>query len=338
MPRTVSVVIPCRNEAKYIQACVRSVLNSDYPSNLLDVWVCDGKSDDATPQLVRELAREDQRVHLLINEEQTTPFGLNLGIRKSSGEVVIILGGHAELDARYVAECMAVLEEHPEVGCAGGIIENVYENEVSSIVGTAMSSPFGVGNAHFRTGGASGYVDTVAFGAYRRSVLDEIGLFDESLTRNQDDEMNFRLIKAGHKIYLSPAIKARYFVRASFKKLARQYYQYGYWKVFVNKKHQVVTSVRQLAPPILMLAFTAGFLISLLHPALKLLYVVGASSYVLAALFFAARQSTNPIRMVKVAFTFVLLHFSYGSGYLEGIFRFLVLNKPPRKRSVRLSR
>jgi GT2 family glycosyltransferase len=129
-----------------------------------------------------------------------------------------------------------------------------------------MSSVFGVGNAHFRTGGKSGCVDTVAFGAYRREVFERVGFFDEELARNQDDEFNYRVVQGGFKIFLDPAIQSDYFVRGSISKLYKQYDQYGYWKVFVNKKHGAVTTLRQLAPPLWVLFLLMGWTGSLMHP------------------------------------------------------------------------
>ena len=116
-----------------------------------------------------------------------------------------------------------------------------------------MSTPFGVGDAKFRTGGSAGHVDTVAFGAYRRDALEEIGLFDVALSRNQDDELNYRLLKSGWRIWFDPRISSQYHVRSTYRNLVRQYYQYGYWKVFVNLKHRTITTWRQTVPALFLL-------------------------------------------------------------------------------------
>ncbi|MFT6715636.1 MAG: GT2 family glycosyltransferase [Saprospiraceae bacterium] len=134
----------------------------------------------------------------------------------------IILGAHSKVAPGFIKEnvkCLA--EQGSEVGCVGGVIDNVYENDTAEIIGLSMSSSFGVGDSYFRTGNKDGFVDTVAFGAYRKEVFDKIGYFDEDLARNQDDEFNFRLLKAGYKIFLTQKIKCEYFVRASFSKLIR---------------------------------------------------------------------------------------------------------------------
>jgi len=334
----VSIIIPCKNEEKYIEKCVRSILNSNYPKELISIYVCDGLSDDKTVEIVTRLSKEHSQVHLLINKAQTTPQGLNLGLKTAKSQVKIILGAHSEVDLNFLRENINILEKHPEVGCAGGIIENVYENKTSEIIGLAMASQFGVGNAHFRTGAKSGIVDTVAFGAYRAEVFDKIGYFDEDLVRNQDDEFNYRLIKNGFKIFLSLKVISLYYVRASYKKLFKQYYQYGYWKVFVNKKHSTVTSVRQLIPLFFVLFLISGAIGSFLSSYLLILSAAVLFIYFLLAAIFASKISPKTTYTPLIISVFLILHISYGFGYLRGLINFIILNKQPAKKSMELSR
>lgn len=328
--RKVAVVIPCRNESNYIERCVTSVLQSDYPQESLRVLVCDGFSTDQTQDIVRAMATRDSRVELHPNEKQTTPFALNLGIRSATDcDVIIILGAHAEIADDYVRLCVGNLNRDSSLGCVGGVLENVNEDSTSEKIGKAMSSPFGVGNAHFRTGAKSGYVDTVAFGAYTKEVFAKVGFFDEELTRNQDDEFNYRLTKNGFKILLDPAIRAKYYVRASYEKLLRQYYQYGFWKVYVNKKHGAVTSLRQLVPPLFVL-FLCTMPLFLVVPYYWLLYTFGLVAYLVGASFAAVKQKASSNEYFEVIWAFLLLHTGYGFGYIHGIFRFVVLGKNPK--------
>jgi glycosyltransferase involved in cell wall biosynthesis len=333
----VSVTIPCRNEERYIERCVRSVLSSDY-SGTIRVLVCDGKSDDRTQEIVRSLAQTDQRVELLINEKQTTPFALNLGIRYARDcDVHIILGAHAEIATDYIRKCVEHLQRDHSIGCVGGILDNVNEDRTSEMIAKAMSSPFGVGSAHFRTGAKSGFVDTVAFGAYRKEVFEKVGYFDEELVRNQDDEFNYRIAKAGFRIYLDPEIRARYFVRAAFGKLWRQYYQYGLWKVYVNKKHGAITTLRQLVPP--------GFVLFLFCTPLALFsYLTLGLWMILWGLYFSAAIVATIIAKATlgelggVLISFFILHFSYGLGYLTGICRFMIMGEKPGEKHITTSR
>lgn len=300
--------------------------------------MCDGMSTDNTRTIVNSISEVNTQVILLNNIKQTTPFALNLGLKKSTDDIKIILGAHAEVDADFIVENVNTFQIDPNIGCTGGVLENIYENNTAKIIGYGMSSEFGVGNAHFRTGNKSGFVDTVAFGAYKSEIFDTIGYFDEQLARNQDDEFNFRLIKNGYKIYLSNKIHSKYYVRGSFKKLFKQYFQYGFWKVFVNKKHSTVTSLRQLVPLLFVLFLIFGLLSSLVYKDLAVPFIAGIALYFLLAFKYALVQTKKVREVVLTIVTFFILHASYGLGYLKGLLWFMLLNRQPTKQSESLSR
>lgn len=329
--KSVSITIPCRNEENYIGKCLQSIVNSSYDKKLLSVFVCDGLSDDQTPAIIKDFANKYSFIHLIENIKKSTPFALNLGLKANNADIKIILGAHAEIYSDYIEKCIEAFKFDRELGCVGGIIENVYENETAEVIGKAMSSGFGVGNAHFRTGEKDGLVDTVAFGAYKKEVFEKIGYFDEELIRNQDDEFNFRLLKNGFKIYLYRKIRSKYYVRASYLKLYRQYYQYGYWKVYVNKKHQTITTIRQIIPLLFVMYLIGGALLSFLHPIILTLYLVVLLCYFSAGLVSASRQSVKLMNILNIVKSFFILHFSYGTGYISGIWDFFILKKSIKK-------
>jgi glycosyltransferase involved in cell wall biosynthesis len=293
--------------------------------------VCDGNSSDGTQKIVNTFSASNPQFRLLINEQKTTPFALNLGIKNSTSDIIIILGAHSELDKDFVLNNVSSFDIDTKIMCTGGVLQNEYENVPSQIIGAAMSSSFGVGNAHFRTGAKNGFVDTVAFGAYKKEIFDEVGLFDEELIRNQDDEFNYRVTSKGFKIYLNSDIKCKYFVRASFSKLFRQYYQYGYWKVFVNKKHKSVTTIRQLIPMLFVLyLFLLGISIFVDKVVFLCMSTFGVL-YLFLACVFAFKKARSLKFILGIVYTFFILHVSYGLGYLKGIFDFLILRKSIRK-------
>ena len=160
----ISIVIPCRNEEKYIGLCLHSIIDQNYPQEKIEVLVCDGMSDDRTREELQHITIHHPNIFVLDNLVKTTPHALNLGIVNATGDYIIILGAHAELKPNYIQNCLIALKNSPNAPCVGGVLENVYENHISKVIGLAMSSPFGVGNAHFRTESKDGYVDTVAFG------------------------------------------------------------------------------------------------------------------------------------------------------------------------------
>ena len=338
MTKTVSVVIPCRNEEAYIERCVRSLMASDYPKESFEVVVSDGESDDNTIDILQKLKAEFSNLVLIPNPEKVTPVALNLGLKYSKADIKIILGAHSEVAPDFISENVKALESGQKVGCAGGVLEHVYEDETAELIGVAMTSSFGVGNAGFRTGAADGYVDTVAFGAYRKDVFQSVGYFNETLIRNQDDEFNFRVTQAGFKILLSQKIKCKYFVRASFEKLWRQYLQYGYWKIWVNLLHNTVTTWRQLVPLIFVVYLILGFLTALFSQVLAGLYLAGLLVYLAAASLTAIKLVGVSKKMFQLVWTFLILHTSYGYGYLVGLIRFVIFRQSPSPEFGKLSR
>lgn len=334
----VSVVIPCLNEKNYISKCLESLISCHYPKNDLTVYVCDGMSTDGTREIINHYSQNYNYIHLLDNPEKTTPYALNIGLKKSNAEIKIILGAHSEVYPDFIDQCLLAFKNDSAIGCVGGIIENEFDDATSEAISCAMSSVFGVGSAHFRTGTKEGFVDTVAFGAYKQEVFDAVGYFDEDLVRNQDDEFNYRVIKHGFKIYLSRSIRSKYYVRARFKKLFKQYYQYGYWKVYVNAKHKTVTTTRQIIPALFFAYLIFCLLTVFINPLLGFYSSILLMVYLGLAIVSAWHVSKKTNKIPLVVNSFFILHLSYGIGYIEGIFNFLIIRKKPSKRYKKSSR
>jgi GT2 family glycosyltransferase len=334
----VSIVIPCRNEAGFIGRCLASLEAAAIDHERTTVLVCDGMSTDGTRAEVQDFTRRLPWMVMLDNSARTTPQALNLGLGHAPFDVGIILGAHAEVEPDFVERNIAALRSDDGAGCSGGIIINDYGDAASRRIGAAMGHPFGVGGAHFRTGMRSGHVDTVAFGAYRREVFERVGWFNEQLVRNQDDEFNYRLTKAGFRILLDPRIRSRYHVRASYGKLFRQYRQYGYWKVYVNRLHGAITTLRQLVPAAWVAFLLTGTVLCALISYACWVLMGGVVFYLLASAT-SARLACGGLRDVPgVMLAFMVLHMAYGIGYWQGILRFVVLRGMPSARSARSSR
>ncbi len=337
--KKVAIVIPCRNEEHYIERCLLSLLQQSYPISQISIIVVDGFSTDKTREKIIQLQHRYSQILLLNNSNKTTPYALNLGIcYASDADYIMILGAHAELEKDYIVKAVELLNNNDAIACVGGVLLNISENSTTEVISAAMSSVFGVGSAHFRTGLNEGFVDTVAFGMYRRQVFDAVGLFDEELIRNQDDEFNFRLIKSGFRIFLSRQLRARYYVRTSWKKLIRQFYQYGYWKVYVNRKHRTITTVRQLVPFMFVLYLLLLFCCLIFLPQFWYLAIMPLNLYLLIAFIISFGYYTNIADNIRLIITFLLMHVSYGWGYAVGIFDFYILNKSMQKTDEKLSR
>ncbi len=314
----ISVIIPMRNEEDYIAECLNSLIIQDYDKDLMQILVIDGASEDRSRMIVQEYIAKYPHISLHDNPRKITPVAMNLGIRQATGEIIIILGAHSHVAPDFVSKNV----EHLEVtgaDCVGGPIETIGKNYQSKAISLAMSSPFGVGNSLFRVSKNSSYVDTVAFGAYRRAVFDKVGMFDETLIRNQDFELNHRLVASGGKIYLTPDVRSSYYARESIPKLFKQYYSYGCWKARVVKKYLSAFRFRYRIPPLFILAlFVSGAAGFFFHPARYIFFGV-------LALYLAVLLSVSLVTALnsKLRYIFVLplafisLHFGFGIGFLN---------------------
>ena len=318
----VSVIIPARNEEKFIEKCIESFLTCDYPGELIEVIVVDGMSDDRTREIVGEISRRDDRVLLIDNERKITPVAMNLGVKTSKGDYIFFSGAHSEIPSNYITKC---IKHAIETGAdnVGGVMKT--EPRVRSAVGIAiskvLSSPLGVGGAKFRTGVSKPTeVDTVPFGCYKREVFDTIGYFNEKLVRNQDIEFNLRLKRAGGKIILFPDIELTYYSRSTFKELWKNNFGNGFWVIAGAKYANIPFSIRHLIPLVFVSTVLIGIIFWVFYSIIGRLLLMMLCVYLLLTLLesFSKGESLSVILLMILAFP--ILHISYGIGSLCAIF------------------
>jgi SAM-dependent methyltransferase/GT2 family glycosyltransferase len=316
----VSVILPVRDEGEHLDASLGSVLAQDWPADRLEVVVVDGRSHDGTPERAVALADAgDRSVEVLDNPDRIVPTAMNLGLACTSGDVVVRVDGHCSIPPDYVRRCVELLEQ-TGADCVGGVLDTVGTTDEARAIAAAQSHVLGVGPARFRTGAdEAGPVDTLAFGAYRREVFDRIGTFDEELVRNQDDELNLRLTRAGGTIWLDPSLVATYTSRATFGGLWRQYEGYGSWKVRVAQKHGGVASWRHLVPAAFVAGLAGASALALLGRRRPLLGALAAYG---AALGVASGRAPQPLTVrMRMPAAFAVLHLAYGIGTWRGAWR-----------------
>jgi GT2 family glycosyltransferase len=318
----VTVVVPMYNERAYIGECLGSLATADYPAGRLEVLVVDGGSDDGSRNIALEWAREYDFIRQLDNPRRITAAAINIGVQRARGDVIIILSAHSFVARDFISQNVAYLAK-TGAACVGGPIHSTSYSFLGRTIALGMSSPFGVGNAHFRYSQKEQYVDTVAFGAYRRLVFDEIGLFDEALVYNEDDEFNYRLRKHGGRIFLTPAIKSVYHTRASLRQLWKQYYRYGFGKVKVIQRHPEAAMTRHYVPFIFVSTVLGSGLLGAFSPIFQWLFLSVIVSYLtvsfLASLRISVRNGWQHLPVLPAVFA--CMHSGYGLGFFAGLLR-----------------
>lgn len=326
----VSIVIPCRNEAVSIRACLGSVLASDYPRDRMEVLVADGMSTDGTRAAVEQIVRKDARVRLLDNPDRVTPKALNRAIAASRGSYILRVDAHSAIGPEYIAALIEFLEFHPKAWGAGGRMETKPETNgvFAGAITTVLRHRFGVGNSSFRTDDEAlepYRVDTVFNCCWRREVFVRAGLFHEQLVRSQDIEMSSRIARAGGTLWLVPAARTTYFARVHFRDYLRHNWSNGIWSavpaIYLGK---LPVRWRHLVPLAFIASLVGSAVLSLAVPALRWIILIPAVPYILVNLavsLAAAWRKRDLTLALLLPLSFAGLHLPYGAGSLWGMLR-----------------
>jgi succinoglycan biosynthesis protein ExoA len=309
----VSVILPVLNEERHLSAAVRSVLAQDYPGEI-EVVLALGPSKDRSDAVAAEIAA-DPRVTLVPSPTGRTPNGLNVAIAASRYPIVARVDGHSVIPPDYLRHAVDLLER-TGADNVGGLMSAQGVTDVEQAIATAMTSKLGVGNAPFHVGGSEGPADTVYLGVFRRSALERVGGYDETFTRAQDWEMNYRIRSSGGLVWFSPELSVSYRPRSSLSTLAKQYFHYGRWRRQVMRAHPGSINLRYLAPPLALLSVVAGLLLStfvsplaLTVPAAYLLVVVAGSLVI--------GRKLPPGALAALPVVIATMHMAWGAGFLS---------------------
>jgi succinoglycan biosynthesis protein ExoA len=322
----VSYVMPVLNDASHVRAAVESILAQDYDGPV-EVLIALGPSIDGTGELVADLAGRDARVRVLHNEVGSTPAGLNIGIRAARYPVVVRVDSHSMLPVDYARVAVEVLER-TGADNVGGIMDARGQTPFEQAVALAYTTKVGLGGSAFHVGGQEGPAETVYLGVFRRSSLERVGLFDETIKRGQDWELNRRLRETGGTVWFTPALAVTYRPRSTVERLARQMFSTGLWRGELARRFPSANGIRYFIPPAMVVGVAIGLLLGIagivqaavgaapwllfgfLVPAVYLLFVVAA----------AIRYARHRGAAVAVRFLVVLpcIHVSWGVGFVLG--------------------
>ena len=325
---TISIIIPCYNEVKFIHKCLISLIKNNYPKDKIEILVYDGGSKDGTLDILKDFEKKYKFIRIRHNPHKFQVKALNIGIKEAKGEIIIRCDAHAEYPSNYISEIVKHLLEGKAANVGGVYDAHPSENTcIAEAIAFALKHPFGVGiSCRLPTQTRPRFVDTVPFGAWKKEIFKEVGLFDERFIRAQDLEHNVRLKKHRKKILLLPYLRIKYYTRSTLKKLILMAYQYGYVQVLVFRKHKILPSYRKILPSL----FVLGILFCGISDVLKFVYLLylllGISSGVKISL-----QEKKLCFLFLMPAVFFILHFFYGIGFLKALIDWLVFRKPLAK-------
>lgn len=320
----VTAMIVVRNEESYIEKSLNSLIEQDFPKDMYEIIVIDGCSIDKTLKIVQSIMDKNKdkiKIKLLKNEKKILAAGWNIGIRNANGKYVVRIDAHASAEKDFIKNSLETIQKLPEdVACVGGKLKSVYLENEDKTISKVLSSPFGIGNSKFRYSDKAQYVDTVAFGLYKKEIFNKVGYFDETLERNQDNNMHNRIRKAGHKFYFNPEIRSNYYVRSNLKKMIKQGFSNGKWNIIVFKQDKNSLSLRHLIPLIFVTSIIFLGIMSCFIHQIAYVLVFELLLYIVLGLIFAIKKTKNILEILKMILYFFLLHVSYGIGSLISIF------------------
>lgn len=320
----ISVVIPCRNEKHFINQCLDSVVKSDYPANRLEVMVVDGMSTDGTREIISSYARRFPFLKMMDNTKHIAPAAMNIGIRNARGSIIIRMDAHSIYPPDFISISCQYLETVDTEVVGGPIVTKPgADTFMARLLALLTSHPFGVGNSSFRTSATEGYVDTVPFGAYKREVFDKIGLFDERLVRNQDNEFCSRLLSNGCRIYMTPALTVDYFNQSTASGLLKQALRTGMWFPVTLRINRASFKWRYFIPFVFVTTLLGLAGLTPLFPAAGVLLALIGAIY--AALAIASAIQIGIKNGMQYSFVlpvmFFLYHACYGLGTWGGLYK-----------------
>jgi len=323
--KNVSIIIPCKNEQATIQLLLEALYAQTYPRSAMEVVIADGGSTDRTQWVIHswQAEHQDLDIKLIDNPTGTIPAALNAAIQASHYEIIVRLDAHSKPNLDYVERMVTALTEGLGDN-VGGVwdIRPSQKDWIARSIAAAAAHPIGVGDARYRYTDQAAYVDTVPFGGFHRQLLEQVGLFDETLLANEDYEFNTRIRKIGGKIWLDPAIRSVYYARSTLRSLAKQYWRYGYWKWHMLRRYPMTLRWRQALPPLFILALAVLIILSPFFRWFSLILAAVSGIYALPLLLagfqLMIKHRAFPL-LLGVPLAIATMHFSWGAGFLWGI-------------------
>jgi glycosyltransferase involved in cell wall biosynthesis len=323
----ISIIIPTLNEEKYIKSCMDSILDSTYDKDKMEILIIDGMSCDKSREIIHSYMQKYNFIKLIDNVKKIVPVAMNIGIKQARGEYIVRLDAHASYPKDYFSK---LIKWHKKLDAdnVGAIIRTEVKNNTpkANSIAKVLSCKFGVGNSDFRVGvDEPKEVDTVPFGCYKKDVFEKYGLYDERLVRNQDIELNRRIISKKGKVYLVPDIECVYYAREEFKQLAKNNFANGKWNILTAFYTKTLSSLslRHFIPLMFVLSLILPILGAVFYPKLIYISLLSLISYIGLVIIISIKLNDKNTKLIYLIWSFIVLHISYGVGSLVGLFEIL---------------
>ncbi len=320
----VSAFLVTRNEQAYIEKAMMSLINQTYPKNKYEIVVIDGESTDDTLKIVKRLIdlykTDTFDIRIINNPKHILATGWNLGIKDAKGEYVVRIDAHAEAAEDFIEKNVETMNKATDAVCVGGRLITKSLDGDNDTISKVLSSPFGVGNSSFRVSEEAGYTDTAVYGLYKKEIFERVGYFNEKYVRNQDIELHSRIRAVGGRFFFNPQINCVYYSRNTVKKMVKQALGNGKWNMVLLKNQNSALRLRHIVPFAFILFLIATTILGFFSKYFWLLEIGVLLIHLALGLYAATKRTSNISEVLNMPLLFLLLHLSYGVGYLVGIF------------------
>jgi glycosyltransferase involved in cell wall biosynthesis len=295
----------------------------DYSNDLIEILIIDGASTDNTLKIVSEYITKFNNIKLYNNPKRISPIAFNIGIKNSSGDYIILMSAHSKFNSNYFKILTAkIIEFNADLIGGYSVTKTITNTKLSNAIVKVMMNKYGLGGAEVRTGvDKPKQVDTVT-GMFRKSIFNKVGLFNESLVRNQDMELSRRITASGGKIFIIPDVSFTYYARDNFKDLWINNFRNGMWipiTVYITKKINSL-SIRHFIPMVFLLSLVLPLIAILISPLFSIISIVSFTLHFILIMKISFSLNDKNTSILHLIITFYTLHLSYGIGSLIGLF------------------
>jgi glycosyltransferase involved in cell wall biosynthesis len=327
-----SFIIVARNASPYISGTLSDFLKQDYPLDRVELILVDGRSSDDTRHIMENFAEahKELKVKVLDNPRKTLSCGWNVALANAKGDIILRVDAHSSIPPDFISKNFEAIFSGEDI-VGGPRISRVHKGAWPGLLSLAEGSKFGSGLAEYRNPGNPKHVDTLAHASYKRRVFEKVGGYDERLVRNQDNEIHYRMKKAGFRLFFSPAIKSYHSPRSTLLGILKQKYGNGFWVGIIMGIHSRCFGLRHVVPALFVGALALAFVLGMIWNWFP--FILISVSYGACAIVFTieallkAPLKTKPFCLF-LPFIFFLMHASYGMGTFAGLVKmpFFILN------------